>query len=291
MSTEEQQEQERPKAEEEARKKEEQEYKPTQEQIDEFWGTETTRIKEGIVKETKGDILGAIDKDIHELTGVEKGSQATHKYLKSSFEGLKGKITELEGENKTLKEGGTPSDVLEAQIKTKDSLISELQGKLNDMATNNEKSQIRSGIVADVQDIPLSKSLMAEAHTRKLVETERERVISDMQNNSEIVDGKTLYKKADGKPWLDGKGGYETAGEVFRQQMKPYIETSVPPSGAGTGKDKAPTGRSISDDAPTTSIEEAMKFLNDNASKYGLAKHSKEYLVELEKINKKLGLT
>jgi len=197
------------------------------------------------------EIYTNIDNDIFEVLGVRKDpNQKTYDFLKSNvlseLKELKTKgnadpdkaqkIKALEDEVKSLKEKTTNSEFWH---ETHQKALKEFEQK--ELQYKNQLQELETGNLKNVVNTDLSMGLTGLKFNPTIPQSAIDALASTVKNqalaNSKIVDGKVMYMKEDGTPWLDKEYKPITSKGIFAEKLSDIID--VTPAGGG----KAPTGK------------------------------------------------
>ena len=197
------------------------------------------------------EIYTNIDNDIFEVLGVRKDpNQKTYDFLKTGVLAelkelkLKGntdpdkaqKIKSLEDEIKSLKEKTTNSEFWHEthQKALKEFEQKELQYKtqLQELENGNLKNVVNTDLSMGLTGLKFNPTIPKSA-IDALAETVKNQALA----NSKIIDGKVVYLKEDGTPWLDKTYKPITSQGIFAEKLSDILDVA-PTVGGG-----APTGK------------------------------------------------
>lgn len=158
-----------------------------------------------IVARKTGEHAATIEKDVYDLTGIQKtGDEKYYEYLKRAFKDKIGDVEKLQGELKTLKEkGGNTSEVDKQRIVELEKKITETENGYKEKLTAKDKqlldTQTEFAISAKLADIRAKYKANIPESLIKLAE---KAVTDELKGKARIMD-------VDGTPTLvfvDDKG-------------------------------------------------------------------------------------
>ena len=238
-------------------------------------------------------IYSGIDEDIFTVLGVRKDSnKKTYEFLKEVLNEYK-KVKEKSPNDPKVSELQGKIDELQAKVteltpyvalyqsaqegfgKEKETLLSEI----DKLKAESQNSVILSDLNMGLSSLKFNPSIPAEA-----VEAMKTKVIEEIKQTAKVVDGKVVYYKADGTPWLDANNLQNpiTATGIFAEKLKPILETV--PSGGGANPTK--TGVRKGEGGSLTVVLDPTKFntkttflshFDEVMKSNGVELYSKEY--------------
>lgn len=194
------------------------------------------------------EIYNSIDNDIFEVLGVRKQPEVkTYDFLKSNLAELKKlketvgsddkiqKISTLENEIKKLKEVSTSDEFwkkshTEAVLKFENDK-KEYQAKIAELEKGNTLNLVNNDLSMGLAGLEFNPNIPKNA-IDALTSTIKESILK----NSKIEEGKVVYLKEDGTPWLDSGYNPITSKGIFAEKLKDVL--NMTPNGGGS----APTG-------------------------------------------------
>lgn len=235
------------------------------------------------------EIYNGIDKDVKDILGVDKPTD------KKTYEFVKELVTELkdlrakkgEGKGDEGKDGARVAE-LETQLKAiKDqnwegkynSLVSEtavkIEGfttKIKELETGNTSSLVNVELATGLSTLKFNPNIPKEA-----IDAMTTVVKDKITKTAKVVDGKVVYYKEDGTPYLNELYKPITAEEIFKTELKTIISgTNV----GGGGADTTEKGKIVTvgegDNAKKKVALDPSKF----NTKLAFANHIEEVLLE-----------
>lgn len=235
------------------------------------------------------EIYNNIDKDMREVLGVEKpGDKKTWEAVKEILVELKGlrdkpkgeagtetekdtKINELEGKLKTLVDANWEGkyNTLVTETSTK---VTELTGEITKLKTGSVESLVGMELATGLSTLKFNPNIPTEAVTAMT-----EQVKARIMKTAKVVEGKVVYYKEDGTPYLNELFQPITAEGIFKNELKSII-SGVNVSGGGSEAGKGTiTTIGEGDNAKKKLILDPSKF----TTKLGFAQHAEDTLLEL----------
>lgn len=257
------------------------------------------KIKEAVDKNTS-DIYQRIDDDIFEVTGIRKvHGQKTYEFLKkgvlSDFKKLKEeagksgdveKVKELEDKIQELTKNGADGKYWKEAHET---AVSGFEAKEKDYKDQLEtlREGSRSSIVMNDLVMGSSGLKFNPTYSEDVINTLKEKAISEAAMNAKLVDGKVVYHKPDGQVWLNEGFKAITAKGILATSLSSILATDAAAGGAAP---EGVSGRIVSigegDNAKSklqldkTKYNTQLQFLNlaeETLIAQGIEKHSKEW--------------
>lgn len=238
-------------------------------------------------------IYSGIDEDIFSVLGVRKESnKKTYEFLKDILSEYK-KVKEKSPNDPKVNELQSKIDELQAKVteltpyvamytsaqegfsKEKETLTAEIEK----LRMNEQNSVILSDLNMGLSSLKFNPSIPQEA-----VEAMKTKVIEEIKQTAKVVDGKVVYYKADGTPWLDANNLQNpiTASGIFADKLKPILDTKPSGGGAnptGTGVKKGEGGslKVVLDPTKFNSKTSFMEHFNEVMTSNGIEMYSKDY--------------
>lgn len=243
------------------------------------------------------EIYNNIDNDIFEITGERKDPNVkTFDFVKSQMTAykellskggntpedvtkLKAKIQELEkGDGKNEFWKTTHENALSQWEKDKLNLRSEIET----LQTSNLHSQVGTDLSMGLAGIEVNPNIPQVA-IDSLINTAKASIIND----AKVIDGKIVYHKPDGTPWLNNQYAPITAKEIFKETLKDVLK---PDNYAGGGANarvgsivKVETGdgsteKLVLDKSKVTSKVSFTSLVTETLLKQGVERGSKQWL-------------
>lgn len=204
---------------------------------------------EKVIGEKTSEIYNGIDKDILEILGVNKPAD------KKTYDFVKELVTEL----KTLKEKkaggeGTTEDakkVVELQAQLDEIKKANWEGKYNGLVTETAKkiegftakiTELETGNLSSLVNIDLATGLSSIKFNpnipKEAIDAMTGVVKDKILKTSKVVDGKVVYYKEDGTPYLNELFKPITAEEIFKTELKSVVVGNVAGGGANPNEEK-----------------------------------------------------
>lgn len=236
------------------------------------------------------EIYNGIDKDINDVLGVQKPSD------KKTYEFVKELISELKDLRAKKGEGGTGDDTkegvriteLESQLKAiKDqnwegkynTLIVETSGKIEGFT--NKIKELEMGNTSSLVNIELATGLSTLKFNPNIPQEAIDALTVVVKNKviktAKVVDGKVVYFKEDGTPYLNELYKPITAEEIFKTELKTIISGS---NVAGGGAETTEKGKLLTVGEGDTAKKKVSLDVTKFNTKLGFANHIEEVLIE-----------
>lgn len=197
------------------------------------------------------EIYSNIDQDIFDILGIRKDKDTkTYDFLKnevlSKFKELKEKgnvtddekqqkIDSLEQKVQELTQAGADGQFwknsLEEAQKKWDKEKTELQGTIDNHVKENRTFVVSNDLATGLSGLKFNPNI-PESAINALTDSIKNSAIA----NSKIVEGKVVYLKEDGTPWLNNEFKPITAKDIFAEKMGDVLETSSGGGGAAPKK-------------------------------------------------------
>ena len=196
------------------------------------------------------EIHKGYEDDIFEILGVrKKADQKTYDFVKElagqlkDFKGMKpddkdAKIKELSDKVKELNDGGEINNHWKGIYEEALSKWETREKELNDTITAKDGDFLKAQVMAD---------LTTGRSSLKFQENLPEEVINAMVTMHEgkilagakLVDGKVVYHKEDGTPWMNSEIKPISAGEIWGETLGSIIQTEGQPNAGGGAPTKS----------------------------------------------------
>jgi len=200
------------------------------------------------VKETVSEIHNRYDNDIFEITGErKKDGEKTYDFVKklvadgkklkdSSGGNESDKIKSLEVKIKELQDGGEANkhwkEIHESAVAKFEKEKAELQGNAKEKEAEFNKMLILNDFKKGMSSVSFLDSVPEEA-VKAMTDSLESRVLS----TAKIVDGKVVYQKQDGTPWLNEEYKPATPEQIYMESLGSVIKKSENSSGGSAPKD------------------------------------------------------
>lgn len=193
------------------------------------------------------EIYNNIDNDIFETLGVRKDpNQKTYDFLKTTLTDYK-KIKESQNTDKDkeindlkekLKTLETSTSNGEFWHKTHQEAVSKFEQEKN--ALSQKIQELENANLSNLVNNDLSMGLAGLKFSPNVPESAIQALTnsikSDVMKQAKIVDGKVVYHKEDGNPWLDNEYKPISAKSIFAEKLKDVLDKPAGGGGAPTGK-------------------------------------------------------
>lgn len=193
------------------------------------------------------EIYNNIDNDIFETLGVRKDpNQKTYDFLKTTLTDYK-KIKESQNTDKDkeindlkekLKTLETSTNNGEFWHKTHQEAVSKfeqekktLSQKIQELENANLSNLVNNDLSMGLTGLKFSPNVPESA-----IQALTNSIKSDVMKQAKIVDGKVVYHKEDGNPWLDNEYKPISAKSIFAEKLKDVLDKPAGGGGAPTGK-------------------------------------------------------
>ncbi len=266
-----------------------------------------------VIAKKTGEIYGALDKDILEVSGLQKnGTEKTYDYarrvlseLKGSSDGLQGQIDKLKGENERLSKALQDGDGGEAlrQAKADLAAITKQYNELNDRFTQAEERHGKELFSARV-DYALQaaaatvkfKAGLPPAVTKVIMRQAAEKLKGMSPEEIDGGDGGKLlvFKGADGAVLRNPGNRLEpyTAAELLAKELDEMgvLDKGRRQTGTGTQPPRGSQGGTVDVSAARTRVE-AEQAIRSALLARGLVVGSAEFQDEMTKAWKENGIS
>lgn len=256
---------------------------------------------EKAVKENTAEIYTNIDNDLFEALGVrKKNDQKTYDFLKKiagEYKELKDKadklnndekVKELEQQIKKMQDEGSVNEhwkkIYDEAVSKWEKEKKEITDKLTAKETEFLHAQIEADLRSGLSTLTLRDDVPKEA-IDALVKVETEKVLK----GAKIIDGKVVYHKEDGSPYLNDEYKPITSKEIWGKALGTLIKSDEPRGGGGanpkiesgkvvkTGEGDNATIKLVLDTKSFSTKREFNERADDALRKQGIAVGSKEY--------------
>lgn len=200
------------------------------------------------VKDKISEIHTGYDNDIFEVLGQKKkGEQKSYDFVKELAGELKElrekkdsldsneKVKELQAQIKKMQNDGSVNehwkDIYDKALAKFEQEKEELIGKLESKEKEYLGAQVSSDLMAGKAGLSFMEGLPKEAIEAMIKVHE-----STILENAKIIDGKVVYHKEDGSPWMN-KDTYKpvTAEDIWREKLGTVISNDQPGGNKGGG--------------------------------------------------------
>lgn len=189
------------------------------------------------------EIHKGYEDDIFEIMGVrKKADQKTYDFVKelaSELKGLKSlkpddkdaKIKELQDKMKEMQDGGEVNGHWKKIYDEAVSKWDEKEAELKTAITQKETEQLQSLVLNDLTN---GKNALKfkEGIPQEAVDAMINSYQAEILKSAKLVDGKVVYHKEDGQPWMNNEIKPITAGEIWKEKLGSIIDEK-PASGGG----------------------------------------------------------
>ena len=112
----------------------------------------------------------------------------------------------------------------------------QLVSQLSELKTTTRLNTVKSELTASMSGLALNKNINENLRNDTI-----SRIITNLANNSDVVEGITIYKDEHGKPILNDLNAPITAKELVERELKKYdlIQGTATTGGGGQGKTNA----------------------------------------------------
>lgn len=195
------------------------------------------------------EIHTSYDNDVFEVLGQRKKTdQKTYDFVKELAAELKelraskgtgndAKIKELEGKIKELTESGSVNEhwkkIYDEALQKWNASEQELNDKLAQNEQEFRSNQVKTEIKSALGSVKMKEGIPQEA-VDAMVKLNEEKVVK----HAKIIDGKVVFHKEDGTPWMNEQYKPITAGEIVKTLLGTLIDEGT---GGGQGGGGAST--------------------------------------------------
>ena len=241
------------------------------------------------IGEKTSEIYNGIDKDINDVLGVQKPTdKKTYEFVKELVSELKDlrankgkgsgdegkdatRITELETQLNAIKtanwEGKYNALVTETSTK-----IEGFTNKIKELETGNTSSLVNIELATGLSTLKFNPNIPKEA-----IDAMTSVVKDKVTKTAKVVDGKVVYYKEDGTPYLNELYKPITAEEIFKTELKAVISGS---NVGGGGADTTEKGKIVTIGEGDTAKKKVALDPSKFNTKLAFANHIEEVLIE-----------
>lgn len=235
-----------------------------------FIDEERKRLEAEIAANKTREIWGSLDKDIEDTLGIKKPADVkTYDFNKSiltDFKTSKQKIADLE---KKIAEGAS-DPTLKTQIEALTKSQETLQTQLKDKEVLLFQKDVAYEIGEGLRDLKFKSTIpksVLDLHIKNIKNDLVQRAFSD--------NGNLVFKKEDGRVWLNDKLQSADAKFILGEILQEVIDKGISQPGAGSGQPTPPGQRPVINALPSD-INTQVK-LGDYLMKNGYIQGTKEY--------------
>jgi hypothetical protein len=197
-------------------------------------------------------IYNNLDEDVFKVLGVRKPAEMkTYEFIKQQLSDLKAK-SEDGGKNKDEKVKELENQLKELQAKAEKAGDYEKKYMETQSALQHTKEEYENKIKG-LETQAFESAILADLNTgrsglnfdpklpKDVIDTYVNTHVESIKKHAKLVDGKVVYYKEDGTPWLDANNMMNpiTASGIFAEKLKPILASN---SGGGGGA-RAAQGR------------------------------------------------
>lgn len=236
------------------------------------------------------------DEDMFEVLGERRGQdQKTYDFIKEKVKALKEtsspesskKVKELEAELKKMRETGEASShwksIHEESVQKWNTERQEWESKYTELEARERSGTINGDLSKGLAGLKFIASIPSSA-MQTIIDSKKEAIIK----SAKIVEGKVVYLKEDGTPFLNAQYANANANEIWQELLKDFVDSN---GGKGSGADekiktevggfkRGTDGKVTSFDIEKSSFttkEEFTKRIKEVATKAGIAYGSTDY--------------
>lgn len=248
----------------------------------------TTKVDKAI-GEKISEIYNGIDKDIKDILGLEKsGDKKTYDFVKDLITELKD-LKAKKGEAGGSTDPDTAKKIEQLETQLDDIKKANWEGKYNALVVEtstkvegltNEITKLQEGNTESLVNVELATGLSSLQFNPNIPKEATDAMTQAVKNkvikNAKVVEGKVVYYKEDGTPYLNELFKPATAQEIFSMELKPIISGKNVAGGGAEGEKGKVIISGEGDSASKKVILDPSKF----NTKLTFATHIEEVLLE-----------
>jgi hypothetical protein len=243
-------------------------------------------------------IYNNLDEDVFKVLGVRKPAEMkTYEFIKQQLSDLKAK-SEDGGKNKDEKVKELENQLKELQAKAEKAGDYEKKYMETQSALQHTKEEYENKIKG-LETQAFESAILADLNTgrsglnfdpklpKDVIDTYVNTHVESIKKHAKLVDGKVVYYKEDGTPWLDANNMMNpiTASGIFAEKLKPILASNSGGGGGAprTGKTGIETGEGgkpkkvILDTEKFNSKTTFLKHFEEVAKEHAIEVGSKEF--------------